>query len=305
MEKVTLIQNLRHFFRIFHIFGQAPYYPLTDRNKLRTKVRMYLPLMLLVVNVVICVGIYVSTRYLRMKTKKTVNVLLYVTRCSGYLSNFVVIYNNISSSDCWIIMDKIHYIIHFMETKLKARFALNKFKQNCFRQFFMCAMAIMSSQIFRCIYLTIHPRTVEMVVLVIHLYEVVTLMHALFYVNFFHFILMSLKENIKNKYGNSINFARVRRASSDKTNREVMMLRQIQFIHFQLYEVIKVFNRQFGLCLIAILFDLAATLAIGAYYVVYFLTDLKRLKYISRKYRCVLKNILVFLLIRTFTCRFL
>lgn len=123
-----------------------------------------------------------------------------IIRFAAYIPIFLVFCTNISNpNSAWTFIDKIHSIIKFIGIRMKTRLLLKKFKWICFWQFFIfVAITIVSHN------LCAFDRNLKpyLIILFKHTYKSAAIMHALFYMKLFQFILISFNETIKSHLSN-------------------------------------------------------------------------------------------------------
>lgn len=170
---------------MFHLFGQASYYPLRDRNKIAAKIRMVLPLMVLIVITVVCSRIYFENSDMN---KNIYSKIWHIIKFSGFVPTYIVFYISITKPTlAWISIDRIHSILKFIQIRMSTRFSFNKFKWNCFRQFCVCGVVNFFSRSVTLHTQLKHPLRINSILAVstMHAYKSVTIMHAVFHLYFF------------------------------------------------------------------------------------------------------------------------
>lgn len=279
-------RDFKYFYGFFYIFGQAPYYPLHIKNRCKSKIIMFLPFVVLILNAFLCSVIFIKTEYHNIKQSKS--IVLYTLRFSAFVPNFVVIYESLAYPyGIRTLNYRLFFICDFLKIKLKTNFQLVKFKSECFREFCMCFALIFISNIIRMKILTIYDMNTEIAIFAMQVYKMLALLHALFYTNLFKFILISMNNGILRKDSETIILSQViLNVESNRTNRlSTVSLQQTRFIYLKLWEVIRMFNTQFGWSLFAIMLEslISTTNAFYAAFI-YFADSDKFIQLVIRKF---------------------
>lgn len=250
-------QDFKYFYGLFYLFGQAPYYPLKNRTRIKEKILMSLPFIVLVFNFVCCSLIFGMNKDIRIGFYN--NNAFCVMKYIGFIPNIFVIYTNLTDPFGVCTMNKKLFLIcDYMKIQMKMKFNLNKLKLKCLQDFFKCLIVIFFTHIWRITFKTVFSRHLEIIIFIMKIYEMMILLHALFYVHFFKFILTSVIDGMKSKNCGAIIVSQIiLKAECIRFNRQLIIyLKQIQLVHFKLWQIIRIFNRQFGFCIMAIFFDL-------------------------------------------------
>lgn len=257
---------------------------------------MFLPFVLLVAITLLCSGIFVSSE--PPDVLSGTSVVLYVFRFTAFIPNFVVIVDNfINPHDFGLLLNKILFVCNLMENKLNAKFQWHKLKSECVLNFLMCMTVIFVTHIVRMCILFVYDVKTEFAIFFIQFLKTLSILHVLFYVNLFKFIIITLNNAILHKDLTVVMPLTISLNVECKRSKEIsqILFLQIRVIHFKLWEVVRLFNAHFGWFLVSIMLEsnISATNAFyGAF--VYF-TKMDEFYYISRKY----------LFISIFCCYFL
>lgn len=250
-------QDFKYFYVLFFLFGQAPYYPLNNRTRIKEKTLMSVPFIILVFNFVWCSLIFCTNKDVRINFHN--NITFSIMKYIGFIPNLFVIYTNLTDPYSVCTMNKKLYLIcDFMKIQMKIKFNLNKLRSKCLQDFFKCLLVITITHIWRITFKTIFSRNIEFIIFNMKIYTMMSFLHALFYVHFFKFILTSIIDGMKSKNCGAIIMSQIiLKSECNRSNRLLTnYVKQIQLVHFKLWQIIRIFNRQFGFCIIAIFLDL-------------------------------------------------
>lgn len=250
--------DLKVFFAIFYIFGQAPYYPRYNLSKISSKCLMYLPITLHVVSFAVNSVVFATRRSRKMSESS--QVILHVIKLGAIsIPNVIIICEILlQSPGVWLIKNKVLFLCDFMNVKLKIPFQVEKFQSDSKWNLIVYFMTFMICVI-TCICVPYYDTTIEIVFLIILMFKTAGMLHALFYVNLLKFIMISLNEHKSMK---SITFTQMISNMDHKHSEQYSIdyLMRIRFVHLKLWEVMQVFRRQFGWRLIGICMDSTITM---------------------------------------------
>lgn len=279
--------DFNYFYALFYVFAQAPsYIHLYDRYKIQSKIIMYLPFVIFIINVMCCSFIFLSSEHHPLK--KSNSAVLYTIKFLGFVPNFVVIYSNLFETfDVLTLNSKLFFICDFLRIKLKIQFLITKFKFEICRDFIFYISVIMITHTSRIMVLTVYRESTEIAIFVMQLYKIVSILHALFYVKYFNFILISLNEGIKHKFLGPIILSQIiLNSDSQRLNRNsTIFLHRTRFVYMKLWEVMQMFNTHCGCFLIAIMLESISSITNAIYGIfLYFVAFEDLTFYITRKY---------------------
>lgn len=265
-------QDFKYFYVLFFLFGQAPYYPLNNRTRIKEKTLMSLPFIILVFNFVWCSLIFCTNKDIQINFHN--NITFSVLKYIGFTPNIFVIYVNLTDPYSVCTMNKKLFLIcDYMKIKMKIKFNLNKLRLKYLQDFFICLIVISITHIWRITFKTVFSRNIEIIIFIMKIYVMMSFLHALFYVHFFKFILTSTIDGMKSKNCGAIIMSQIiLKAECIRSNRQLTnYVKQIRFVHLKLWQIIRIFNRQFGFCIIAIFLDLmiATTNALYTEFTIY------------------------------------
>lgn len=265
---MSSFRDLKFFYGLFYVFGQAPYFPHCDRNKIKSKIVMFLPFFILIANVAWCLLLFLISWLDIHLIKESNRAVLYIIKLFGFVPNFFVIYLNLFESfDVLCVNEKIYFMCDFLKIKLKASFQLNKFKSELYRDFIVSIAVIVITQISRFAMLTIYEKSIEIALFIMQTYKTMAILHAVFYVKFFKFILITLNDEIEGKFFESV----ILSSDFQRLNQQtIAYFERIRFVHLKLCEVIQIFSTCCGWSLIAIIIESIATATSGIYGVFFF-----------------------------------
>lgn len=240
-------QDFKYFYVIFYIFGLGPYYPLHVKNRIKSKVLMFLPFVLLIANTLFC-----SLVFLKAENNNLQNsyMILYTLRFTAFVPNFVVIWESLTHPYGVRMMNhRLFFICNFLKAKLKSGFHIYKFKTECVRHFFACFIMLVIANNVRMNILTIYELKTEIAIFIMQAYKTLAILHALFYMSLFKFILVSINDGMLEKDFENVFLSQViLNVECNQSNRistlSAERLRQIRFIYLKLWEVMKMFNKQ-------------------------------------------------------------
>lgn len=285
---MSSFRDLKFFYGLFYVFGQAPYFPHCDRNKIKSKILMFLPFFVLIANVAWCLLLFLLSWLDINLIKESNRAVLYIIKLFGFVPNFFVIYVNLFESfDVWCFNEKIFFMCDFLKVKLKATFRLNKFKSELYRDLIVSIAVIVITQISRFAMLTIYEKSIEIVLFIMQTYKTMAILHAVFYVKYFKFILISLNDEVEGNFFESV----VLRSDFQRLNQQsIDYFERIRFIHFKLCEVMQIFSTRCGWSLIAIILESIATATSGIYGIFFFMVEFEDFPYciVIRKYLLLL-----------------
>lgn len=265
-------RELKCFYFFFHVFGQAPYYPLHVKNRIKSKILMFLPLAMLIVNAVLCSVLYLKTEYNNTKKARIVSTM----RFTAFIPNFVLICEIlIHPYGVHAINQRLFFISHSLTMKLKTQFRMDQFKSECIRDFCMCFAMLMLTYIIRMNFPTVYELNTELAIFSMQLFKTIAIIHLLFYMNLFKFILISMNEAILESDFESIVLTQVGlNVGCRRSKRQsFVLLQKTRFIYLKLWEVIKMYNQQFGWSLIAIMVESIISTTNALYAAFIYFTD--------------------------------
>lgn len=260
------IRDLKYFYGLYYVFGQAPYLPSTNRNKIQWKIVMYLPFMCLIGAVCWCTFALFTTGH--HSTKKTSSAVLYGIKFLGFVPTLVVIYSNLFECfDVWAMNSRLLFMCDFLKIKLRIPFLWSKFKSELFRDIVICISVITFTHSSRLFVPGVYELSAEVAIFAMQIYKIVAILHALFYVKFFKFIMLSLNQGIKDKVFGPITLSQVILDSDcQRFDRFLpVYFRRTRFVYFKLYEAMQLYNARNGWNLIAIMLEVIVSLTNAIY----------------------------------------
>lgn len=287
---MSLFRDLNHFYVLFFIFGQGPYYPLLDphfsRKKIHSRVLMWLPLIFLIWIAILCSMIFFLNNH--KPELKSNTMVLHIVKCIGFVPNFIVIYSNlVETINIRAINDKLNSICKRLKMKLNTEFQTKKFKSACYRLIFVMIFVSICIYSFRSSNLNVYNQQTELAIFIMHLYKVMAVCHAIFYLNLFKFILVSINEGIEKMLRGPISLSQIILNTDCQRTKQhsINYFQQISFAYIKLWEVMKIFNTYCGWILIAIILDSTVCVTHAIYgFFLYFEAYTDVPIYISRKY---------------------
>lgn len=253
---MVLFHDFKYFYGIFYIFGQATYYPINVKNQIKSKFWMFLPFILFSINILVCSMVFLKSEFHNVKQSR--NIVVYSLRFTAFVPNFIVIFESLNHPyGIRAINHRLSFIYNFLRIKFKTQFQLHKFKSECFIDFCTCFGVITIATIIRMNILTLYDLNTEIAIFFMQMYKTLAILHALFYMNLFKFVLISINDGIlKRDFGKIILSQVILNAESTRSNRLSMIcLQQTRLIHLKLWEAMKVYNKYFGWSLLAIMLE--------------------------------------------------
>lgn len=286
--KMAFFDEFKFSFRFFYILGQTPYCPKNSKFGIRAKYLMYWPIVFQVI-------VTVSTLVLCLR-KTYISSLgfgfmaFYMSKFAALaIPNWMKIYETLMQPfGVLAINDKLLFICDVLCHKLKAPFQMKQFKVeynwNCF---VFIALFVLYLIVVLCI--PIYGRDVELSGSIMKLFELTAILHALFYINSFKFILIALNEYT------SVESSTISHVLVDPLDRNhhdqntLTHLKRLRFVHLKLWEVMALFQNQFGWRLVGFLADSSLTLTTTTNSLVFLCIHSKSITSdIIREYRNVL-----------------
>lgn len=286
---MSVFQDLKYFYIAFYIFGQAPYYPLHNRNKIRSKIQMRFPLALLFANIIFCSLILIPAIHNPLKTNNY--MVLYIFKYTGLFPTFVVIYVNLFEKfDVWAVNNKIFFLCNFFKVKIDEKVRMETFKSNYYRDLSICILVISFKYTIRIFIVRKYNIIIELAIFTIQFYKMIATVHLLFYVKMFTFVLKSIKNGIASQICGPISTSQVilnsdcHRMNQQHERLSAYFLRA-RLIHLKLWEVMQIFNACYGWCLTAIMLESVISVTKATYGIfLYFVSNEDVPILIIRKY---------------------
>lgn len=242
------------FFRFFYITGHAPYLrPSHTARKKQLKLLMYLPFLLQVT--IAIAGLVMFFYKVYRSSIETVQFFASLSKCVTFIPSFCTIFE-ISIQSCGEIMinRKLLFICNILNNKLKIPFQLKNFKSE-----YSCDLMInlISFVVHLLVLITVpyFSNNLEIALLFGYIFKQTAILHALFYIKFFKFILISLNDQLK---AESVAFSLVilnDMPNQQTDNYSIVHLKRIRYVYIKFCEVMWLFRKQFGWRLLAIFAD--------------------------------------------------
>lgn len=278
--------DFKYIVALFYLFGQVRYCPYYNGNRIAVKILGLFPFALLVAMTTFCSWIFISSE--PPKIMRGTSFVLYVFRFTLFVPNFVMIIDNlIHWHDFGHLLNKVFFVCNSMGAKLNAQFQLRKFKSECSLGICICLTVIIITHINRIYLLFVFDLKTEMVIFFLQFSKTLSMLHAVFYINFFKFILITMNDAIIHKDFSVVIPSKLVMNAACRRSKQLSQsfFWRTRFIYLELWQLIEMFNKHFGWFLVSIMFEstISATNAFyGAF--VYFSKTETHIYYISRKY---------------------
>lgn len=249
------IPKLKCFIVLFYIFGQAPYFPITNsQRKLVSFLISFMPSLIYIAVLTYCMWIVVTNPNQMLDT---VSIQDRIVNCSitftAFIpSVFVILESFRHSNRTFRIFDSFQFIANYMKDKLNSPFEYDDF----WSDYLMKMSVIFSIHFITCVTrFNTHSKSyvplTEVGIFLIQTYKLWTKLHALFYIDLAKFTLFSINAEVLRIECDSILII-VNRLKHEHIRRK---LRHLKYIHLKLWYMVQWINVQFEWSLIGNLLD--------------------------------------------------
>lgn len=279
-ERMCRIRELKYCFVYFYLFGQTTYIPLKGGHSKCLLIVSFLPKLIHLA--VIITNIFSTyTQINRKPSILTMNtVMLYTIFTINCMSNIVAFYLNVLTP-FWSrqICDMFSNIIQFAECKMLVHVPVYRFQKHFHKKiWFGIILEIISSSTRIIVQSPVFKPMMNVYLLIIFLYKMFVMLHALMYIDLIQFVLCSVNTKL-----NNVAHTRWHRYSVAIT------FRQVKWIHFNLWKISKKINQQLGWIIIMLILENSTYSSACVFWIFWYFetpTNFKKL-YFLRKYSFV------------------
>lgn len=257
--KMVSFNDFSCFFQLFYITGHAMYLPnLHTARKNQIKFLTFLPFIVQVT--IAIVGLVLFFYRVHQSSMESVQFFSSICKCVNFIPNFIVIFEIfIESCGVIVINQKLLFICNILNSQLKTPFQLRNFKSE-YNWDLLLYLIMFLVHVLVLIFAPYFAKNLEIVLLFGHIFKQTAIVHALFYIIIFKYILISLNDQLK---AESVAFSLVilNEIPNQQTNDySIAHLKRIRYLYINLCEVMWLFRKQFGWRLLAIFADSAISL---------------------------------------------
>lgn len=282
--------SFHHNFKFFFVFSflsaQAQYYPTHNRKKFYAIIIRFIPVtVLLTVLLYSCYEVLPAFNIGNRSTPE--GPMLYILTLGSFVPNICTIFRGFFwFEDTHAILEACDFVAAY--TKKRLNDSVSEFRKTLLRRMVIVFIFLAGNHVVRlAIPSPVLSTQTALVVFIMQLYKVWTLLHVTFYIDLLKLVILSINTEIVSVeqpmlFTTDFSF----REYSRTEKQSLKLLSSIKVAYIKLYDVIKLFNTQFGWIMISVLTETSSYAINSAYWVYVVLVSFDRASIVVwRKYK--------------------